>query len=208
MFPSTNRVAGPRGGGADGVEWARVLSYRLPMDDPVAALLHSVAAQDRAAFRMIYSQTSAKLMGVLLRILGTRAEAEDALQEVYTRVWLRAGRYDATRGAGITWLVALSRNLAIDRLRARKPEHSDDDAIALVIDQSPRAETRLIALGEARRVTECFDTLEPDRANAVKGAYLDGLSYQDLAARHDVPLNTMRTWLRRSLLKLKECLEQ
>jgi RNA polymerase sigma-70 factor, ECF subfamily len=77
-----------------------------------------------------------------------------------------------------------------------------------VQDSTPRAETRLIAEGEARRITDCFATLEPDRAAAVRGAYLTGLSYIELAARHAVPLNTMRTWLRRSLLKLKECLEQ
>jgi RNA polymerase sigma-70 factor (ECF subfamily) len=104
--------------------------------------------------------------------------------------------------------VALARNHAIDRIRARKPEQSDDDAVARVIDQTPRAETRLIAACEARRVTLCFDTLEPDRAAAVRGAYLDGPSYQYLADRYAVPLNTVRTWLRRSLQKLKECLEQ
>ena len=178
------------------------------MDDPVAQLLLRVAAQDRAAFRLVYSNTSSKLLGVLLRILGTRAEAEDALQEVYTRVWLRAGRYDATKGAGMTWLVALTRNHAIDRLRARKPEQSEDGEAELIADSAPRAETRLIALGEARRVGECFSTLEPDKAEAVRGAYLTGLSYQDLAERYDVPINTMRTWLRRSLLKLRECLDQ
>ena len=74
-------------------------------------------------------------------------------------------------------------------------------------DSTPRAETRLVAKGEAKRMAECFGTLDPDKADAVKGAYLSGLSYLDLAARHAVPLNTMRTWLRRSLLKLKECLE-
>jgi RNA polymerase sigma-70 factor (ECF subfamily) len=76
-----------------------------------------------------------------------------------------------------------------------------------VADTTPRAETRLIAQGEARRINECFDTLEVDRAQALRGAYLDGQSYSDLAARFDVPLNTMRTWLRRSLQRLKECME-
>lgn len=178
------------------------------MSDPVADLLLRCATQDRAAFRSLYAATSAKLMGVLLRILGNRAEAEDALQEVFTRAWLRAGRFDPARGAGMTWLIALARNHAIDRLRSRKPEQSEDGEADLVADASPRAETRLIAQGEARRIAECFDTLEPDRAEAVRGAYLTGLSYQDLADRHDVPLNTMRTWLRRSLLKLKECLDR
>ena len=145
-------------------------------------------------------------MGVLLRILGNRAESEDALQEVFTRVWLKAGRFDATKGRGMTWLIALTRNLAIDRLRARPDHVSDDAAIAAAADPTPRAETRLIASGEAKRINDCFNTLEPDRAEALRGAYLQGLSYSDLAQRHNVPLNTLRTWLRRSLLRLKECM--
>jgi RNA polymerase sigma-70 factor (ECF subfamily) len=174
--------------------------------DPIAALITRCAAADRAAFRTLYRDSAAKLMGVLLRMLGERAEAEDALQEVYTRVWLRAGKFDPAKGRGMTWLIAIARNLAIDRLRAR-PEGHSDDGLDLVQDTTPRAETRLIAKGEAKRMADCFETLDPERAEAVKGAYLDGHSYLDLAARHAVPVNTMRTWLRRSLLKLKECLE-
>ena len=176
-------------------------------DDPIADLLLAVAAQDRVAFRKLYTDAGSKLMGVLIRMLGSRAEAEDALQEVFTRVWLRAGRYDATKGRGMTWLIALSRYHAIDKIRARPDHVSDDLAIETAADTSPRAETRLVAMGEARRIGECFDTLEPDRAAALRGAYLEGHSYVDLAARHDVPLNTMRTWLRRSLLKLRECMD-
>ncbi|WP_149586906.1 sigma-70 family RNA polymerase sigma factor [Tabrizicola flagellatus] len=176
------------------------------MEDPVAQLIARCAAADRAAFRTLYRDTSAKLMGVLLRMLKERAEAEDALQEVYTRVWLRAARFDPAKGRGMTWLIAIARNLAIDRLRAR-PEAASDEGLDTVQDATPRAETRLIAKGEARRMADCFETLEPDRAQAVRGAYLEGMSYHDLAARHGVPLNTMRTWLRRSLLKLKECLD-
>lgn len=178
------------------------------MNDPVADLLTRIAAQDRAAFRALYSETSAKLMGVLVRILGNRAEAEDAVQEVYTRVWTRAGRFDPARGAGMAWLIAVARNHAIDRLRSRGSETPDDAEADRIADTAPRAETRLVAMGEARRVSDCFETLAPDRAQAVRGAYLDGLSYQALALRHGVPLNTMRTWLRRSLLKLKECLDK
>ena len=176
-------------------------------DDPVADLILAVAAQDRAAFRQLYAEASAKLMGVLIRILGSRAEAEDAVQEVFTRVWLRAGRYAPTKGRGMTWLIALARNPAIDRLRARPDHVSDDLAMAAAADTAPRAETRMVAQGEARRIGQCFDTLEPDRAQALRGAYLQGQSYVDLAARFDVPLNTMRTWLRRSLQKLRECMD-
>lgn len=178
------------------------------MDDPIAELLLRCAAQDRAAFRDLYRHTSAKLMGVLLRILGQRSEAEDALQEVYTRVWVRAGRFDAAKGRGMTWLITIARNHAIDRLRARTPDTDGDAGLDTAPDYEPRAETRLIAMGEARRMSDCFATLDPDRAEAVRGAYLRGLSYTELAARHAVPLNTLRTWLRRSLLRLKECLDQ
>lgn len=130
------------------------------------------------------------------------------MQELYTRVWLRAGRFDASRGRGMTWMIALARNLAIDRIRARRDTTSDETVLDALVDAAPRAETRMIAMGEARRVSDCFATLEPAQADAVRGAYLSGLSYLDLAARHGVPLNTMRTWLRRSLLKLRECLER
>jgi RNA polymerase sigma-70 factor (ECF subfamily) len=177
-------------------------------DDPVALLLTRTAAADRAAFRALYTTTSAKLMGVLLRILADRAEAEDALQEVYTRVWLRAGRFDGAKGRGMTWLIALARNHAIDRLRQHPMATAGEDEAAEVPDGQPSAEGRLIAAGNAARVADCFGQLEHDRAAAVRGAYLDGLSYQDLADRYGVPLNTMRTWLRRALLKLRECLDQ
>ena len=176
------------------------------LDDPIAILITRSAAQDRAAFGQLYSASAGKLMGVLLRMLSQRHDAEDALQEVFTRVWLRAGRYDADRGRGMTWLIAIARNHAIDRIRQRQDSVSDDDAMEAISDPAPRAETRIIAQGEARRINDCFDTLEPDRAAALRGAYLTGLSYDDLASKFDVPLNTMRTWLRRSLLKLRECM--
>jgi RNA polymerase sigma-70 factor (ECF subfamily) len=177
-------------------------------EDPVAELLVRVAAGDRAAFRALYAATSAKLFGVTLRILGTRSEAEDAVQEVYTRVWLNARRFDAAKGAGMTWLIAVARNHAIDRLRARPPAMQSDDAVLDGLpDETPGVLDRIVAAGDARRIADCFGTLEPDRAAAVQGAYLRGLSYQALAERHGVPLNTMRTWLRRSLAKLKECME-
>lgn len=179
-------------------------------DDPIATLLFRIAAQDRAAFRDIYSASSSKLMGVLLRILGNRAEAEDALQEVYTRVWLRAARFDADKGRGMTWLITIARNHAIDRLRSRAVQSNNDDgeAVAQVADQGRGVLQSLMAEGEARRAVKCFGELAPDRSAAVQGAYLEGLSYEDLAAQFSVPLNTMRTWLRRSLLTLRECLEK
>jgi RNA polymerase sigma-70 factor, ECF subfamily len=179
------------------------------IDDLVAQLLAKVAAQDRAAFRDLYASTSSKLFGVLLRILSNRAEAEDALQEVFTRVWLRAGRFDPEKGRAMTWLISVARNHAIDRLRTKvEATTATEDEAETLIDRSPGAEDGLIAKGQARRIIDCMAALEPDRAKAVQGAYLGGMSYADLAVKFSVPLNTMRTWLRRSLLQLKECLEK
>ena len=175
--------------------------------DPIAELIAKVAGSDRAAFRALYSVASAKLFGVAYRILQDRSEAEDAVQEVFTRIWLNARRFDPAKARGMTWAIAIARNHAIDRLRARPVRTEGDEAIQAMRDPNPGAEATLVAKGEARRIGDCFETLEPGRAAAIRGAYLNGLSYEQLAARHDVPLNTMRSWLRRGLMKLKECLE-
>ncbi|SPH17648.1 ECF RNA polymerase sigma factor SigK [Defluviimonas aquaemixtae] len=140
-------------------------------------------------------------------MLKDRGEAEEAVQEVFTRVWLNARRYDAAKGRGMTWLIAIARNHAIDRLRARAVPEGDEEAVAALPDPAPGPEARSVAKGEARRIAECFELLDPARAEAVRGAYLDGMSYDALAHRYEVPLNTMRSWLRRGLQKLKECLE-
>lgn len=175
--------------------------------DPIADLIAATARSDRAAFRALYSAASAKLFGVALRILKDRSEAEDAVQEVFTRVWLNARRYDAGRARGMTWLIAIAHNHSIDRLRARPAASEDETAIARFADGAPGPEAQSIARGEAKRIADCFDLLEPARAEAVRGAYLNGLSYQELSRHHDVSVNTMRSWLRRGLQKLKECLE-
>nr|WP_218132164.1 sigma-70 family RNA polymerase sigma factor [Roseicitreum antarcticum] len=172
--------------------------------------------QDRSAFRTLYSASASKLLGVLVRMLGNRAEAEDALQEVFTRIWLNAHKFDPDKGGGMGWLITIARNHAIDRLRTRKPEAQrrtrDDgdtvDPVDMLADPTPGVEAMLATRGDMQRVVECFGTLEREKSAAVKGAYLEGLSYQDLSERFNVPLNTMRSWLRRSLLQLRECLDQ
>ena len=172
----------------------------------IADLIARCALRDRQAFRELYQRTSAKLFGVSLRILKDRAEAEEALQEVYVKIWQRADRYVAGGYSPISWLVAVARNHSLDILRTRKPVTDDVDAALDVADAGPDPEQVAVDRGERARIDGCLDELEQPKADAVRGAYLDGFSYEDLAARHSVPLNTMRTWLRRSLLKLRECL--
>jgi RNA polymerase sigma-70 factor (ECF subfamily) len=172
----------------------------------VADLISRCALRDRAAFRSLYDRTSAKLFGVVLRILKDRSEAEEAVQEVYVKIWQRADRYVAGDTSPISWLVAVARNHALDILRARRPRADDIDVALEIPDAGPSPERATADSQERGRIERCLATLEPDRAEAVRGAYLDGYSYDELAQRYAVPLNTMRTWLRRSLLKLRECL--
>lgn len=168
--------------------------------------LARTALGDRAAFALIYRHTSAKLFGVTLRILKDRGEAEEALQEVYVKVWQRADRFRPDVASPISWLVAIARNHCLDKLRARRPQSDGIDVALEVPDDAPDPEQAAIGSGERARIDDCLGKLETDRAEAVKGAYLDGYAYQELADRFGVPLNTMRTWLRRSLIKLKDCL--
>ena len=172
----------------------------------IADLLARTALRDRSAFRDLYQRTSAKLFGVSLRILKDRSEAEEALQEVYVKIWQRADRYVAGSYSPISWLVAVARNHCLDTLRARKPASDDIDVALDIADLGPDPEQAAVDKGERSRIEACLAELEGDKAEAVRGAYLDGYSYDELAARHNVPLNTMRTWLRRSLMKLRECL--
>ncbi|MBI4923137.1 MAG: sigma-70 family RNA polymerase sigma factor [Devosia nanyangense] len=172
----------------------------------ISDLIARCALRDRQAFRTLYGRTSAKLFGVTLRILRDRSEAEEALQEVYVKIWQRADRYVPGGYSPISWLVAVARNHALDVLRARKPQSDDLDLALDVADAGPDPEQAAADRGERSRIDNCLGQLDGEKADAVRGAYLDGYSYEELSARHKVPLNTMRTWLRRSLLKLRECL--
>ncbi|WP_425476034.1 sigma-70 family RNA polymerase sigma factor [Mesorhizobium yinganensis] len=179
-----------------------------PAPQDITKLIVRTAMKDRAAFDLLYRHTSAKLFGVCLRVLNDRAEAEEALQEVFVKIWMKADRFAISDLSPISWLVAVARNHAIDRVRQRRQAAADIDEALDIADPAPDPEATLAAGGEAQRIHSCLDELEKDRAEAVRGAYLRGESYAELAERYRVPLNTMRTWLRRSLLKLRECLER
>ncbi len=185
---------------------ALISAAMMPQD--ITKLIVRVSMKDRAAFDSLYRETSAKLFGVCLRILNDRGEAEEALQEVFVKIWTKADRFAVSDLSPISWLVAIARNHAIDVIRARRPAATVIDAALEVSDPAPGPEALTVAGDEKNRIDACLGELEKDRAAAVRGAYLDGDSYAELAERFSIPLNTMRTWLRRSLIKLKECLER
>jgi len=179
-------------------------------DDERNALRTSLIALgrgDRNALPDLYQRTSAKLYGVCLRILNERSEADDVLQETYVTVWQRASGFDAARGSPIAWLVAIARNKAIDRLRTRRMTTEPIDAADNVRDGNPDPAQALEISDEGRRLNDCLGQLEPNQRAAIVGAFLDGATYEQMAARSDVPLGTMKSMIRRSLLKLRGCLD-
>jgi len=176
----------------------------------IAAALGRIPAGDGAALQTVYRLTSAKLFGVCLRILGERAEAEDVLQEVYVTVWRKAGAFDPGRASPITWLVAIARNRAIDRLRASAVSRrmAPIEAADAVSDPAPAATERVELAQQQQRLARCLEELEAQHAGAIRAAFLDGATYEELATRMSVPLGTMKSWIRRGLLKLRACLER
>jgi RNA polymerase sigma factor (sigma-70 family) len=176
----------------------------------LAAALVRVAGGDRAALRIVYQDTAAKLFGVCLRILGDRAEAEHVLQEVFVTVWRKATSFDAGRASPITWLIAIARNRAIDRLRSSAMNRQSEpiETAHEVRDHAPGAMDQVLAAEEHARLRTCLGELEERQSTAVRQAFLDGVTYEQLAERMAVPLGTMKSWIRRGLLKLRTCLEQ
>lgn len=173
----------------------------------LASALRKTASGDRAALEEIYRSTSGKLLGVVLRILPDRQEAEDVLQDVYLTVWRKADMFDAERASPITWLAALARNRAIDRIRSRGGRSFvSDEVVAKQPDTSPSPSEQLEAGEEAAQLRACLEQLEKDRAEVVRQAFFGGLTYEALALRAGVPLGTMKSWMRRSLLRLRACL--
>ncbi|MQB44319.1 sigma-70 family RNA polymerase sigma factor [Rhizobium sp. ICMP 5592] len=176
--------------------------------EEIETLIGRVAMRDQKAFAALYRRTSPKLYAVCLRILRDRTDAEEVLQEVYVKIWQRAERFLASEGPAMPWLTTIARNQSIDAIRARKPVADEIDSAYDLADTEPGPEEQAIVKGEGRRIDRCMEELEAGRAQAVRSAYVEGLSYQELAEQYSVPLNTMRTWLRRSLIRLRECLDR
>jgi RNA polymerase sigma-70 factor (ECF subfamily) len=163
---------------------------------------------DRSAFEAVYRATSAKLFGVCLRIFGDRNEAEEALQDAYITIWNRAATFEAGRASPISWLVTVTRNRAIDRLRSKgKVGFTSLDEASEIEDPSPLAEAQLMAIGDDKLLYSCIDGLDRRDAHFIKSAFLGGATYADIATRDGEPLGTVKSRIRRALVKLRTCME-
>ena len=177
----------------------------ISKQDLIDALGRS-ARGDRVAFELVYKATSLKLFGIIVRILGRGDLAAEVLQEVYIRVWQRAGEFDPGTSSPITWLATIARNRALDEAKRKTMRSLEDcpEVLELPSDDNPLASQ--VQNEEIRRLRACLDGLEPDKRSLVLLAYFYGMTREELAARIDRPVATVKTWLRRALGQLKDCL--
>ena len=170
-------------------------------------LLASVAKGDKAAFERLYAATRAKLFGVVLRILRRQDLAEEVIQEAYVKIWNNAGQFNPGMASPITWMVSIARNRAIDVVRKRGETSIEEEPAAMeVASDTPDPLARREMTEELKRILECVGQLDPERQKLVLLAYYNGWSREQLAEKFDTPLNTVKTWLRRSMLEIRECL--
>ena len=174
----------------------------------LAPLFPAIGRGDRGALTQLYQRTSAKLYGICLRILRDEGEAEDVLQEVFVSVWRNASRFDPSRASPITWLAVMARNRAIDRLRSRKAGSASIEEAAELASDEPSALDLLETEQQAGRLHDCLKELEERPQAMIRAAFLDGATYSQLSERENVPLGTMKSWIRRGLQRLKGCLER
>ncbi len=163
---------------------------------------------DRSAFETVYKATSAKLFGVCLRIFPDRTEAEEALQEAYITIWNKAASFETGRASPISWLVTVTRNRAIDRLRSKgKAGLTPLDEASEIADPAPLADAQMLAASDNRVLNGCIEDLNQRDAHFIRCAFIGGATYADLATREGEPLGTVKSRIRRALLKLRSCME-
>jgi RNA polymerase sigma-70 factor (ECF subfamily) len=184
------------------------MNYSLSGGEPLAGQLARVALGDRTAFDSLYAATAPKLFAVSIRILRSQAEAEEALQESYIKIWNKAGDYAPTGASPMSWLISIARNTAIDCLRRRREATTGDIDPDAVVDDAPTPEAAALLSSDVGRLYECFEELEDERASLIKKAYFSGYTYSELADATRTPIGTIKSWIRRSLMKLRECLER
>ena len=177
--------------------------------DRLSALLGQVGAGRSDALQTVYELTSAKLFGICLRVTGDRMGAEEAMQDAYVKIWRKAALFEADRASPITWMATIARNCAIDWKRARGLTHAatvEADDASIHPEASVDGRVEMEARATRHHILECIARLEPQQARAVRTAFYDGLTHSELAGHMGVPLGTLKSWIRRAMIALKDCI--
>ena len=183
---------------------------RMERNERLMELLSRTALADQQSFAELYRLTSAHLYGVALRILRESGAAEEVLQESFVSIWHHAGSYAVAKSQPLTWLTSIVRNRCFDHLRRREVDTvtmDDEDEGMVIADDGPSPLEMLLAGADARAVRNCVDALEAGHKQAIALAFYQGLSHSELAAHLQQPLGTVKSWVRRGLDKLRQCLD-
>lgn len=173
----------------------------------LADALRRCAAGDSAALRAIYDAEAPRMTGVALRLLRRQSLAEEAVHDAFVQVWQRAASFDPARGEARAWLYAVLRHRALNILRAEsRTELVDDFEPMGLASEDDDPEAIVARLSDAGALRRCLERLEPARRQLIVLAYVHGLSHGELAGRLGAPLGTVKSWIRRSLISLRECL--
>lgn len=171
--------------------------------------LRACAARDPVALRRLYVALAPRLFGLALHIVKDRGRAEDVLHETFLQVWQQAGRFDDRRGAAAAWITAILRYRALDDLRRRGREVvRAEPTPATVPADEPDAFDLLRANRDAADLHRCLDGVAVPARHAIMLAYTEGLSHGEIATRMDAPPGTVKSWIRRGLRALRECLDR
>ena len=176
-------------------------------DERLAALLSRAALGDRAAFSDLYRATRAKLFGVSLRIVRERPLAEEALQDSFVNIWNHAGDYARAKSAPLTWMTAIVRNRSLDIVRrAREEPDVDGELTAALADEAVAPARDAEGRARAHSIRDCLAELDADARQTIALAFFHGLTHSELAAHLRRPIGTVKTHIRRGLVRLRDCL--
>ena len=183
-------------------------SANEPDGAELEALLSRCAAGDRSALETLYARVAPILLAVLMRMLKRRDAAEDALQDVFVNVWQRARQFDPIRGRPLAWLVSMARYRAIDLQRASRPAVALNEVSALepqLQSEGPAERSDVLATGAL--LLRCLEQIAAPQRRCLMLAYEEGLTHSEIARAVNEPLGTVKSWVRRSLIALRKCLE-
>lgn len=170
----------------------------------LSALLVEISLGNGRAFDTLYAATNGKLMRVAVEILHNRSEAEEDVQEAFIKIWRYASRYEARQFSPISWMAAITRNQCLDTLRRRRPIQSRFDEAERVADEASTPEQSAIARDSHLQMAAMIASLDLKKQILVRAAYVDGARYEDIAATYQLPLNTVRTRLKRGMAELRQ----
>ncbi|HBS26721.1 MAG TPA: RNA polymerase subunit sigma-24 [Gammaproteobacteria bacterium] len=182
----------------------------MPDSDPYTELLGLCAQGDEQAFSRLYTMTSPKLFSLCLRLMKSKAAAEEVLQEGFVKIWTKSGTFDRSKASALTWMTTVVRNRALDVLRSKKSRPVEVDMEYEGMDFASEDLTPLATVGmgwSAERISKCMEELQETQRKSILMAYYYGYTHEEISRKLEAPLGTVKAWVRRGIDRLRKCLQ-